>query len=321
MNRYEFTAEQRALLEGLSQPLAIYQFIDKRVATLILSDGFCDLFGYEDRAQAYYDMDNDMYVDTHPDDAARIADAAFRFATEGGTYEVIYRSKRKNASGYRIVHAMGKHVFTEDGTRLAHVWYTDEGTYTDEENAQSTELNRTLNSALREESLVRASNYDYLTGLPSMTYFFELADAFKETMLENGEMPVLLYMDFNGMKYFNTQNSFATGDKLLQEFAKLLRTTFSNESCCRMGSDHFAAFTCEQVQIRFVFDLDHRFKYTYDFIKGLHNRTFLHRFQSGDRVIPMNGFNAIIVYSQADTFIAPRYGMFVISLRPIHIYK
>ena len=246
MNRYEFTAEQRALLEGLSQPLAIYQFIDKRVATLILSDGFCDLFGYEDRAQAYYDMDNDMYVDTHPDDAARIADAAFRFATEGGTYEVIYRSKRKNASGYRIVHAMGKHVFTEDGTRLAHVWYTDEGTYADEENTQSTELNQTLSSALHAESLMRASNYDYLTGLPSMTYFFELADAFKETMLENGEMPVLLYMDFNGMKYFNTQNSFATGDKLLQEFAKLLRATFSNESCCRMGSDHFAAFTCEE---------------------------------------------------------------------------
>ena len=252
MNRYEFTAEQRALLEGLSQPLAIYQFLDKRVVTLILSDGFCDLFGYEDRAQAYFDMDNNMYVDTHPDDAARIADAAFRFATEGGTYEVIYRTKKRNASGYRIIHAMGKHVHTDDGVRLAHVWYTDEGTfadestYVDEEDAQRTELNRTLNNSLHEESIVRANNYDYLTGLPSMTYFFELADAFKDNTLESGEMPVLLYMDFSGMKFFNTQNGFAAGDKLLQEFAKLLRATFSNESCCRMGSDHFAAFTREE---------------------------------------------------------------------------
>lgn len=66
MGRHNFTNEQRKLLEGLSQPLAIYQFVDKRVVTLVLSNGFCKLFGYEDRAQAYYDMDNDMYKDVHP---------------------------------------------------------------------------------------------------------------------------------------------------------------------------------------------------------------------------------------------------------------
>ena len=85
-------------MENLRQPFAVYQFVDKRVVTLLLSDGFCDLFGYEDRGEAVHDMDNDMYKDAQPDDVARIADAAFRFATEGGDYEVIYRTKTKESN-------------------------------------------------------------------------------------------------------------------------------------------------------------------------------------------------------------------------------
>ena len=79
------------------------------------------MFGYEDRRLAYHDMDHDMYKDTHPDDAARIAVAAYRFATEGGTYEVICRTKKKDRQGYHIVHAMGRHIYTKPGVRLAHV--------------------------------------------------------------------------------------------------------------------------------------------------------------------------------------------------------
>ena len=71
-------------MEGARAPFAVYQFIDRRVVTLALSAGFCDLFGYSDRRQAYHEMDNDMYREVHPDDTARGADAAFHFATEGG---------------------------------------------------------------------------------------------------------------------------------------------------------------------------------------------------------------------------------------------
>lgn len=102
MKRYQLPQQEQIALERLRQPFAIYQFIDKRVATLMLSDGFCKLFGYADRAQAYFDMDNNMYKDTHPDDAARIANAALRFATKGGQYEVVYRSKIRDSSDYRI---------------------------------------------------------------------------------------------------------------------------------------------------------------------------------------------------------------------------
>ena len=243
--KYRYSAEQRALLEGLAQPLAIYQFLNKRVVTLVLSDGFCELFGYEDRALAYRDMDLDMYKDTHPDDAARIAEAALRFAVQGGRYEVIYRTRSKTG-GYRMVHAAGRHVYTDSGVRLAEVWYTDEGPYIEDAAAQVSELNRAFTNALHEESLLRASSYDYLTGLPNMAYFFELADAAKGAMLKAGEHPALLYLDLHGMKFFNSHNSFEAGDRLLQDYAAVLRSHFGTENCCRIGGDHFAVVSAER---------------------------------------------------------------------------
>ena len=243
MKRYQLPQQEQIALERLRQPFAIYQFVDKRVATLMLSDGFCKLFGYDDRAQAYFDMDNNMYKDTHPDDAARIANAALRFATKGGQYEVVYRSKIKDSADYRIIHAYGEHVFTDDGVRLAHVWYSDEGIYREGRAQQRIELTESLSNALHENSMVKANLYDNLTGLPSMSYFFELAEAGRDRVRENGGTPVLLYVDFSGMKFFNTKYGFLEGDKLLLAFAKLLADTFGNEHSCRIGADHFAVQT------------------------------------------------------------------------------
>ncbi len=244
MKRYEYPEETRILLERSLIPFAIYQLIDKRVVTLILSDGFCKLFNYgDDRKRAYYDMDHNMYKETHPDDAARIADAAFKFATEGGKYEVIYRTKAPGREDYMIIHAIGEHFITDTGVQLAQVWYTDEGLYTDNENVDDFDFNMSLNIALHRESLLKASYYDYLTSLPSMTYFFELAQAGCKTMMKKGINPVFLFMDLSGMKHFNHKHGFAEGDNLLRSFAKLLINYFSNENCSRFGEDHFAIFT------------------------------------------------------------------------------
>lgn len=127
IQRYELDPMELEAIERLRVPFAIYQFVNRQVVTIALSKGFCDLFGYSDRALAYLDMDHDMYKDTHPDDVERIVQEAFRFATEGGSYEVVYRTRTKRGSGYKVIHACGEHVYGEDGVRLAHIWYTDEG--------------------------------------------------------------------------------------------------------------------------------------------------------------------------------------------------
>ena len=246
MNKYQFSKDAQRALEGLQQAFAIYQFIDKRVVTLVLSDGFLELFGYETREEAITDMDHDMYKDTHPDDVARIEEAAFNFATKDNRYEVVYRTRIKDSNDYKIVHARGKHILTDDGVRLAQVWYMDEGTYSENNASADFEITKTLSNALHEQSMVKQSQYDYLTGLPNMTYFFELAEAAKAAIKSVDHQPVLLYLDFKGMKYYNTKHGFAEGDKMLQEFAAMLKHTFGAENCCRIGSDHFALVTEEE---------------------------------------------------------------------------
>ena len=41
--------------------------MNKRVVTVLVSDGFIELLGYDSREKTIYAMDNNMYEDTHPD--------------------------------------------------------------------------------------------------------------------------------------------------------------------------------------------------------------------------------------------------------------
>ena len=243
MKKYKFDKKTEEILSKLALPLAVYQFIDKRVVTVLLSDSFCDLFGFKNKSEAINAMDNDMYEATHSDDKARIANEAYRFATEGGKYEVTYRTLDKSRKQYIIVHAVGKHVYTEDGVRLAYVWYMDEGIFSAKDETHSSPLSSTLSKAIREESIINTIRYDSLTGLPSMTYFFELAEEWRNNRISEGKNVALLFTDLCGMKFFNRKYGFAEGDKLLRKFADLLKKYFSNENCSRFGSDHFCIFT------------------------------------------------------------------------------
>lgn len=249
MNTYVYSDEARKTLESVQQPLTVYQLTDGQIVTLLVSDGFCRLLGYATREQAVWDMDHDMYKDTHPDDRERIAAAAMRFATGGDQDEcdVVFRTRAGVDSDYRVIHAHGKHVFTETGIRLAHVWYMDEGLYIEGDEAAGTQMNRELNSALHEESILRANRYDALTGLPNLAYFFEQCEAQKAKAYKQGKQGCLLYMDLNGMKYYNHRHGFAAGNQLLKTYADLIAKIFGRERSCHIAADRFAAATSEDV--------------------------------------------------------------------------
>ena len=242
MERYKFDKTELQNMENSPIPFAIYQFIDKRAVTLVLSDGFCKLYGYS-RKELYDLLDNDMFRDVHPDDAARLADAAFLFASEDRPYNTIYRVKLKNE--YRIIHSRGEHMITETGVRLAIVWFHDEGHYLEGTDFSEDRLDKAFSEALHKGSLFRKNYYDQLTGLPNMSYFFELAEAGRQRMRQQGKKPVLLFFNLNGMKYYNDQFGFNEGSNLLIGFAKLLVTYYGHECCSRLGQDHFVAFTDE----------------------------------------------------------------------------
>ena len=61
MEKYQFDQTLMQTMEDSHIPFAVYQFIDKRVVTLVLSAGFRKLFEFDKKEDAYYVMDNDMY--------------------------------------------------------------------------------------------------------------------------------------------------------------------------------------------------------------------------------------------------------------------
>ena len=246
MEKYRYDPEVLKQMEACCVPFAVYQFIDKRVVTVALTQGFLDLFGFDDRAAAYDLMDTDMYRDVYPEDKGPIADAAYRFATEGGHYNVIYRTRRRPESDdYVVVHAHGEHVFADTGERLAVVWYADEGDYDPEmpTSASGVNLSGYFSKMIREEGIVRKSYYDALTGLPRMAYFFELAGAARSEAAGTGKELCFLFFDLCGMRNYNHKFGFSEGDKLLVAFANLLTDHFSNENCARLAQDFFSVIT------------------------------------------------------------------------------
>mgnify|MGYP002626562731 CR=1 FL=1 len=251
MKPYSFDEKSLKMLEKSCIPYAICQLVDNRVVTLVLSDGFCELFQI-DLESAYDKMNNHIYDSDHPDDVGRLGEAALNFATEGGEYNILYRTRISGS--YRIIHARGKHIYTSTGERLAVIWYSDAGPYTDEKQAL---YDQALHTLMTNAVVKYGNNYDPLTGLPNMSYFFKLAESTRNWFIENGDMPVLLYFDFNDMKNYNLKHGFSEGDKLLLDMSRVLAARYSNINCCRVSGDHFAVITKDdrlEETLREIFD-------------------------------------------------------------------
>ena len=185
MDRYQFGEEERAILEKLNIPMAIYQFIDKRVVTLLVTDGMCNIMGMNREAVITL-LDNDMYRDTHPDDKARVADAAYKFASGGDSFDCVYRTLAHALGEYVILHSHGGHFFTPDGTMLSSTIYMLEGMGEDVENSLTEKLASNFKGMMTKESLIRDNFYDTLTGLPNMSYFLQMkiVDVWGQTILQ-----------------------------------------------------------------------------------------------------------------------------------------
>lgn len=250
-------AVMKKALEDSPQPVAVYRFENHRIETLSLSDGFLKLFGYPDRKQAMFVLDHEMYNDVHVDDQERLSGALLRFSEGSEELDVVYRTKAGIESGFRVIHARGAHIHTGSDERIAYVWYMDEGVYMEGDEASGTQINLSLNRALHEESILHATHYDELTGLPNLAWFFQLCEVGKARIFSEGKQGNLLYMDLYGMKYFNHRYGFAEGDLLLKSFAEVLVGIFGKENCCHVAADRFVVSTTEEEsekQIREMFE-------------------------------------------------------------------
>ena len=150
-------------------PFAVFQLVEKRIVTLAISQGFCNLLGPTDKSTVYAAMDRDTFKNVHPDDIARLGNAVAHFMRYGGRLECVYRLKKHGESGYLIIHAFGEHIYTDTGIRLGQIWFADEGTYGEDGERRGSQLNQSLSNALHENSIVRTSYFawPWLTGSAS----------------------------------------------------------------------------------------------------------------------------------------------------------
>ncbi len=155
----------------------------------------------------------------------------------------------------KVMFALGGAVETDSRNVRMALRRADENMYEDkrifyEHNPERIHENRIGHSAdesvderFRERNIFREMNYDQMTGLPSMTYFFRLAEAGRKEMHEQNIESALVFINLSGMKYFNKRYGFAEGDVLIKEFASAISEIFGDEMSCRIGQDHFAVYS------------------------------------------------------------------------------
>ncbi|SFB16987.1 diguanylate cyclase (GGDEF) domain-containing protein [Acetitomaculum ruminis DSM 5522] len=242
MRKHEFTAEQRKCIEESCIPLGVYQFLNERVVVLAVSDGLCNLLG-SSREETVELMEKDMYRGCHPDDLARVEEEALKFARNGDEYNSIYRTKNRDNKSYSIVHAHGKRINLEDGTSILVTWYIAEKNYYLNQAELDIKFGNSFDCIPFTENIITDNCYDTLTGLPNMSYFFNLLEEGRKEFRALGKKIAVLYFDLIGMKSFNGSYGMEEGDKLLRAVAGLLKRYYSAENCSHLGQDHFAVYT------------------------------------------------------------------------------
>ena len=145
--RYVYSSESRQALEGLPIALAVYQYLQGHVVTLLVSEGMCRLFGVE-RDALVNRMDQDMFRNVHPDDREMLVSLGYNFAIKECPYDVVYRTRLSGQEDYRTLHVVGKHQTVENGVRLASLIYS--------------EITETPNSFSRAQELVNLPKARYM---------------------------------------------------------------------------------------------------------------------------------------------------------------
>ena len=90
-------------------------------------------------------------------------------------------------------------------------------------------------------ALLRFRTVDWLTGLPAIERFRQIARTRAAALQSSGLCPVAVAFDLTGFKGYNDRYGRDRGDETLRLFAQMLSDTFGRDGCSRFGEDHFYA--------------------------------------------------------------------------------
>lgn len=84
---------------------------------------------------------------------------------------------------------------------------------------------------------------DSLTGLHQIGIFLQNIPESMRKMKKRGHTPAILWIDFSGLRTYNSMYGFESGDLLLSGLASVLRDQYGIDNITRYNSDHFVVCT------------------------------------------------------------------------------
>lgn len=228
---YTFSPEIREAYERLKFPFTVYQFIDGESFVLLVSDGYCAMKEIDRDAVPLYQPKR-FYGGVHPEEFGRVTEMEEKFIREQSDWNVIYRSKNITDGTYHEIHAVGAFYTMEDGSKLAFITYRD----LSRENPEKTISYTT--TAQMERCFI-----DPVTRLPNIECYHKFADEAMMKMFAAGRAAACIYIDVDGMRFYNEEYGFEEGNRLLRLIADAFRAGFEGALITRVGDDHFALIT------------------------------------------------------------------------------
>jgi diguanylate cyclase (GGDEF)-like protein len=106
-----------------------------------------------------------------------------------------------------------------------------------------------------EEEIHRISVTDVMTGLLNRRGFFQHAERSFKLSRRQGIRSALIFADIDGLKAVNDELGHDTGDRFIQDSARVFKVSFrDSDVVARLGGDEFAAFTLGSTRPEVILD-------------------------------------------------------------------
>ena len=130
---YDYSEQQRSFIETSVIPFAFFRVENKKVKTVLVSDGLCRLMN-ENRENAMKLLEGDIYHSVHQEDVYELRRKCRNFFFGSGEVSTSVRVRYNNEKNYHYIYLSGKKIVSDQNEHLCILWYNniDIGTYSPE---------------------------------------------------------------------------------------------------------------------------------------------------------------------------------------------
>ncbi len=231
-----FSLEFGSKIESSPVPLALFEAELRKLTPVCFSRGLLEDLSCE-KEEALRRFKEDPLFLLQEKDRRPVSRALELFLTKGTPFDEALSIKFGKHTTYHEIRITGKAVSFSQ-RKFVYFLFTDLNPYLQRHSSPQTASLELDNRAV----LVKKEVYDALTGLPTMSFFCELAKVGKPSIESRGETCAMLAFDYMGIKTFNLKNGTEEGDALIRGLGRLLSLSFTPLCCARFGADHCYAF-------------------------------------------------------------------------------